>query len=418
MSKQDRLVLLGLLIPSALFANYDAQLRALLLRQIQSTFHAPISSLGIINLPIQAGQFLGFFIVRLSDRYGRRPLLLWTIIGYSVTTALTALSWNIYSYGFFQSLSQIFIGGEFGVAVTLLTESVPEKSRGRFISLLLMVTPLGAVLAGLLLALGLLHNSLSWRLFYLLSLPPLVITTLLRPKLKESPLFQRRSQHAKDTLSKDTGRTQSALALFQDSYLRRAVFAVGAVSMLQELALTGTIGWWAYYIESERRISVTHAGVLFALAALVAIPGYLLCGVLMDRLGRKPTLVVYLMLGVAGGVGTFVSTSLVAIVVTLFLASFFGLGVGPVLSAYTAELFPTELRATASGWVRNLFANSGSVLGPALVGVLASASFTSLAVSSAAIVIISFSALSIPIAVLSLKETRGVTLSDITDPPG
>lgn len=127
MSKQDRLVLLGLLIPSALFANYDAQLRALLLRQIQSTFHAPISSLGIINLPIQAGQFLGFFIVRLSDRYGRRPLLLWTIIGYSVTTALTALSWNIYSYGFFQSLSQIFIGGEFGVAVTLLTESVPEK---------------------------------------------------------------------------------------------------------------------------------------------------------------------------------------------------------------------------------------------------------------------------------------------------
>ena len=54
----------------------------------------------------------------------------------------------------------------------------------------------------------------------------------------------------------------------------------------------------------------------------------------------------------------------------LMLAVFFGLGVGPVMSAFATELFPTHIRGQAAAWVRNWFEIAGYVFGPALVGIL------------------------------------------------
>ena len=52
------------------------------------------------------------YAVRLSDRIGRRPMLLWSVVGYTVFTAHTALSWDIWSFAFFQFASRIFLGAE------------------------------------------------------------------------------------------------------------------------------------------------------------------------------------------------------------------------------------------------------------------------------------------------------------------
>ena len=56
--------------------------------------------------------------------------------------------------------------------------------------------------------------------------------------------------------------------------------------------------------------------------------------------------------------------------VALLLAVFFGLGMGPVMSAFATELFPTEIRGQAAAWIRNVFEIAGYVFGPALVGIL------------------------------------------------
>ena len=52
------------------------------------------------------------------------------------------------------------------------------------------------------------------------------------------------------------------------------------------------------------------------------------------------------------------------------LAVFFGLGMGPVMSSFATELFPTEIRGQAAAWIRNWFEIAGYVFGPALVGIL------------------------------------------------
>src|SRR5205807_10567085 len=98
-ARDDRYLrlLLILLISAAFFEGYDSSILALLLPNIQNTFHASEALLGVTRIPIELGLFVAFFFTRLSDRFGRRPLLLWSVVGYIIFTALTAASWDIWS---------------------------------------------------------------------------------------------------------------------------------------------------------------------------------------------------------------------------------------------------------------------------------------------------------------------------------
>src|SRR3954467_2238576 len=81
-------LLLVLLVSAAFFEGYDSSILALLLPNIQATFGVSEAVLGITRIPIELGLFVAFFVARSSDRFGRRPLLLWSVVGYTVFTAL------------------------------------------------------------------------------------------------------------------------------------------------------------------------------------------------------------------------------------------------------------------------------------------------------------------------------------------
>jgi MFS family permease len=380
--------LLMLLVPAALFDSYDSELRALLLHQIQHSFHVSVAALGIVNIPIQAGQFVAFFLVRRADRVGRRPILMWSIAGYGLFTTLTALSFNLWSYAALQFAAQVFIGAEFGVAVTLLAEEYPAEERGRAMGILLLFSPVGAIVGGILLAVGLLHTPLGWRAFYLVSFIPLVIVSLGRRRLKESQVFldaraarlAEGAQRARARVGSLRARARSARGRVGElgtSFLgiwlsdqRRRLIAVGMIALLQGLPATAAIGWWTYYAEQQRHLADGLAGTFFAVAAALSVGGYYACGKLMDRIGRRPTAVCYVVGAVSFGIAAFQVHSHVLMLVFLVGTAFFGVGVAPVLSAFAVELFPTAVRAQASAWIRNGFGNTGSLLGPALVGIL------------------------------------------------
>ena len=82
-------LLLALLLPAALSNAYDSELRAVLLIQLKASFHVGTAAIGLANIPIGAGQFVAFVVLR-ADRIGRRPILLWSILGYTVFTTLAS----------------------------------------------------------------------------------------------------------------------------------------------------------------------------------------------------------------------------------------------------------------------------------------------------------------------------------------
>src|SRR5205085_10904807 len=135
-NKYHRLLLI-LLVSAAFFEGYDGSILSLLLPNIQSTFRVSEATLGVTRIPIELGLFVAFFVTRLSDRLGRRPLLLWSVVGYTVFTAATALSWDIWSFAAFQFLSRIFLGSEYAIGVTMIVEEYPSHRRARALGTLL-----------------------------------------------------------------------------------------------------------------------------------------------------------------------------------------------------------------------------------------------------------------------------------------
>lgn len=403
-------LLLVLLLPAALFNSYDSQLRALLLTQLKDSFHVGTAAIGVANIPIGSGQFIAFFIVLLADRLGRRPILMWSILGYTVFTTLTAASWNLWSFAVFQSGAQVFIGAEFGVAVTLLAEEVPSERRGHYLSVLLLVSPVGAVFGGLLVAVGFLHNPIGWRAFYLLAVVPLLVVSVARRRLQESRAFlAARAGRGRPSRRPARQAVAAAFEIWRGRERPRAL-AVGGIAFLQGLASAAAIGWWTYYAEHQRHFGTGTAGAFFAAAALVSVPGYVACGWLMDRLGRRTTAALYLTAGVICAVATFQVANRWVMLPFLAGTAFFGVGVAPVLSAFATELFPTTIRAEASAWIRNGLGNSGSVIGPTLVGVLGASGGLLGGVGNAVSVLALLLLLALPIVWRMIPETRNVAL--------
>ena len=151
---------------------------------------------------------------------------------------------------------------------------------------------------------------------------------------------------------------------------RRNLVLVGMVYLMRSIPFFGATAWWAYYAERERGFTTTEVAVYILVAYGIGCLGYYVCGRLMERIGRRPTAIIYFVGAVIFSVILFQTSDRVVSFFALMLAVGFGLGVQPVLSAFGTELFPTEIRGQAAAWVRNWFEIAGYVFGPALVGIL------------------------------------------------
>jgi putative MFS transporter len=410
-------LLLVLLVSAAFFEGYDSSILALLLPNIQSTFHASEAVLGVTRIPIELGLFVAFFVTRLSDRLGRRPLLLWSVVGYTVFTALTALSWDIWSFALFQFGSRIFLGAEYAVGITMIVEEFPTARRGHALGVLLTFNALGTIVVGGLLASKLQDGPLEWRTFYLIGLLPLLVLSVFRRRLKETRRFveDKRRRAERGGVSGDGPEPAVAFLEPWKPRYRKQLVLVGLLHLLRSVPLFGSTAWWAYYAERERGFSATRVALYIIVSSGVGCAGYYVCGRVMERIGRRPTFVIYTVGGVGFAILLFQTRSATVSFFALALAVFFGLGIGPVMSAFATELFPTEIRGQAAAWVRNWFEIAGYVFGPALVGILGD--HATGAIGNIGDTVTLMMCLWLPGLVLAwryLPETRGVHLEDIT----
>lgn len=396
-------LLMWLLVPAAFFNGFDGELRALLLPQLQHSFKVSTAAIGLVNVPIGAGQFVAFFAVRLADRFGRRPLLVVSLFGYALFAGLTAMSWSLWSFALFQSLGQVFLGTEFAVAVIVVAEEIPAARRGRAVGTLLVASPLGAVATAALLGGGLQHTALGWRAFYLVGIAPLLVVGVARRLVRETVAFR----HAARAAAPRVAVREVFAAAF-----RRRVIALGTVNLLQKIPATAGAGWWVYYAERERHLSTGLVALDLGVAYGLGTVGYYVCGRAIDRYGRRPVATGYLLAGSAFGVALFQVSGEVANFALLVPAVFFGLGIGPALSTLSAESFPTRVRAQAGAVIGNGFANAGELVGPALVGLLGERGGAIGSIGDTVSVLALLMPLAIPVLWRFVPETRGALLGE------
>lgn len=357
------MVLLG---TATFFEGYDAAINAVVLRDLAISFGVPLERTSTLGGPIVAiglGAFGALFVTALGDRWGRRPLLIGTTLLYALFTGLTASAQSLLQFTIFQFFARMFLIAELATAITVVAEEFPAARRGRALGVLTAFGALGLPVVALThFLLG--DTRLGWRWLYLIGLLPLVLVAFLRLKLKET---ERWSQTRKQN------ETMKRMPLRQvlGSQYRPQFIQVSALFFLTHVALLGALVWWRWFAQEERGFSDQTVTVMLTVGYLLGITGYLVAGFLQDRIGRRRTGAIFLVCGATFGLGVFQSSDASAMLPLLVLAVFFGVGVTPVTNALAAELFPTEMRATAVAFARSVFGTLGAIAGPLLVAVLA-----------------------------------------------
>jgi MFS family permease len=346
------------LATAGFFEVYDVALLTLAAPQIAAGLGVSVAAFGIGVAVIRLFTLGSVPLLRLADRWGRRPMLIASLAAFSLVTGLTALAWGLVAFVVMQALARVFLATEAGLAGLVVAEELREDRRGSGLSVLGIISGIGyGAVAGLLLLIPL--TPLDWRLFYLVALAPLAIAAFLRRGLPETRAFvaARSAERLQPTFL-------PRLAPRDRARLRRLVLIVAAFGFVQ----TSGFFYGSELAQDDYGWSGLFTGLIL-ISAIFGILGFWLGGRISDLAGRRPMMALAMVLGAAGTVMVFTEVrGLFA--PGLFLLTAAGSCFMAASVAYVAELFPTEVRATTTAFVLACQVVAGSV-GLAVLGGLA-----------------------------------------------
>lgn len=352
--------LLLVLATATFFEGFDFMIINWVLPYVGRDFSVGTGQLGLGVSAIQVGTVLAFFVVRLGDRYGRKPLLMCAVALYALFTFLTAFSRGLVDFVVWQFLARIFLIAEWAVAMIYAAEEFPAQLRGTAVGIMQIMAGLGAVAAAGLFPIFV-KTSFGWRAMYLVGIMPLfLVLAMMRGRLRETSRWERVRGTARPSI----------FAVFAGPY-RVKMLLVAVVWILVYYCYTAAQTFWVYFAVNERGLSEKLVATILGSAFAFGILGPLVAGRLLDRLGRRPTAMLFF---VGGGLATacaFTSKTLLPMAIGVFGTTFLTFGSLPICTTYTAELFPTAVRASALAWGNNLIGRLGMIGAPAATGFLA-----------------------------------------------
>ncbi|MGE8547510.1 MFS transporter [Alcaligenes sp. Marseille-Q7550] len=396
MTRYQRM-LFGIIATAWFFDSMDLGIMTFVLGSIKAEMGLTTAQAGLLASCSFLGMFFGAAIAgMLADKFGRKPVFQWSMIFWGVGSLACGLSQTVEQLMAFRVLLGFGMGMEFPIGLAMVSEIVPAKSRGRYVAILEGFWPLGFICAGILTYLTLEH--IGWRgIFIALSVPALFVFVI-RRYVPESPrwleevgqhgqadrvttAFEARVVRANGGLPLPAPRPpapalrQDRGALFaqlwQGQYARRTIM----LWMLWFFALLGYYGLttWLGALLQQAGYEVTKSVMYTIYISLAGIPGFIFAAWLLEKWGRKMTMVLMLVGSatsafVYGHVAT-AQAPVAQLIGAGLCMQFFMFGMWSVLYAYTPELYPTRSRSTGSGFASSV-GRLGSLLGPLLVGLI------------------------------------------------
>ena len=321
---------------------------------VQGGLLATVTLLGIGASSVSIG--------RLADRHGRKKALLVSLSMFGLCTTLVGLAPSLGWIMLLRLLAGFGLGGVWAIVSTYVVETWEPKYRGRAVAFVMSAFPVGGIIAaGIAGALD-----TNWRLMFMVSgigvIVPIVIVLFAFTESAEwKEAVQKRSENGSD----EKYRMRD---LFGRDLIRSTVLGT-IVCSLALLGYWGASAWLPTFLADDRGISAGTVAFFISVLNIGMFLGYNVFGIIADKIGRKPALIVSL-----AGTGLILPLYAVAATETSLLIlgpayAFFAVFTG-ILGSYLSELFPTELRATGAGFCFNI-GRGVSALAPLLLGYLA-----------------------------------------------
>lgn len=360
---------------------------------IASTFGIPVPQALQTGTLFFVGMLVGAFAFgRLADRIGRRPVLMLAILIDACAGVASAFAPDMTWLLVLRFLTGLGVGGTLPVDYTMMAEFLPRDRRGRWLVLLESFWALGTIFLALLALAAASRGDDAWRMIFFVTGLPALIGVVLRLYIPESPLYLNRNgqseaarqvlervarvngrQNPIPTLQPESGQRPSILALFSSHYRRRSIALFLAWALIS-IAYYGVFVYLPVKLSSQG-FAYMRGQEFLVILALVQLPGFALSAYGVERWGRKPTLIGFLLLSAAGCLLYSLGTAPVVVVGSTLLMSFALLGTWGALYAFTPEVYPTDLRASGMG-TAGAVARFGGLFAPALIAPLMSSHFT------------------------------------------
>ncbi|WP_347757260.1 MFS transporter [Agrococcus sp. ProA11] len=374
-------------------------------------------AVGFVARPL-GGIVFGHF----GDKYGRKKLLQVAIILVGVATFLMGCLPTFDQIGYWAPALLVLlrfaqgfaVGGEWGGGVLLVAEHAPNKERGFWSSFPQAAVPAGNLIATVVLLV--LQWTLSdeaflswgWRVAFWLSVVIVAVGYYIRTRIEDAPIFQQ----VKEEVAESNAQGYGVMEVIK-RYPKGVLTAMGlrfAENILYYLVVTFSIVYLRTYLEYD----VSRILGLMAIAHVAHFIFVPIVGRFVDTVGRRPMYMIGTILGASWGFIAFpmFDTGVdVVILGGIILGLLFHALMYAGQPAIMAEIFPTRMRysGVSLGYqVTSIVAGSlAPIIATALLGQFGSH-------IPVAIYLVVACGITL-IAVLALKETKGISLHDVDD---
>lgn len=389
------LTLVGLLSWCWVMEAFDLGMIGQVVAVLKKIWDLDASTLGLLGSCSTAGVVIGTASAGfLTDRFGRKRILLWGVFIFTFFTLIGSLYENLAWIVTMRFIGGLGAGAVFPLPYLMLSEIAPAKHRGILVCICNAILTASYLLPTLCGSWAINNFSLdvAWRVPFIVGGLPIVTIYFLHRWLPESPRWlMRRGRHDEvrqlvERLEKSAGiehddtfinpdvlrsleqaaaaeRTRTGTswkALFRAPYLSRSLVSWSMYS-------AGLITWYVVMVYVPTILTtygfqLSNSVILTGCMMVIGGAGSVVIGPLTDKYGRKPIWSLYVIITI---ISLFLLTSTDSIPMLLFIGSFvafFGTGIMPVCKVYIAEQYPTELRGVGTGFGEAVSRVVGGVL--------------------------------------------------------
>lgn len=346
---------------------FDVMLYALVLSALLADVSISTATAGFLgSLTLIASGIGGVLFGTIADRVGRRPAMIMSILVYSVFTAACGFAQSVWQLGVFRFLLGLGMGGEWTSGAAIVSETWPDRHRGKAVAIMQSSWAVGYALAALVAAAML--STVGWRGVFFVGVLPALATLWIQRGVPESEVWLRARRES------PTARSASIRDVFSGRF--------AATTALLTLLSTATIfAYWGLnlWVPAYLSLPIERGGLALGTAWTTFLVvtmqtgtffGYVSFGYIADAIGRRKTFVAYLLIAAALTL-VYSATRNVWLLLGLGpLVAFFGTGFFSGFGVVTAEIYPTSVRAVAQGFTFNV-GRLASAAAPFLVGSMA-----------------------------------------------
>jgi putative MFS transporter len=315
---------------------------------------------GVLTSINSIGMALGALLAgALADRFGRKAILMWTLLVFTIASGLSALATGFAILCVLRLIAGIGLGGELPVASTLVSESMPTAERGRAVVLLESFWAGGWIVSALIA--NFVIPEYGWRIAFAIGAVPAFYALYLRRAIQDPPRYKNNTKIKKITFREKVATVWSAPH-------RRTTLMLWILWFTVIFSYYGMFLWLPSVVMAKG-FTLVKSFQYVLIMTIAQLPGYFTAAYFIERFGRKFVLVVYLTLTAVSAIAFGLATTEATILTAGICLSFFNLGAWGGLYAYSPELYPTSVRSTGVGLATSV-GRIGGVLAPLMVGML------------------------------------------------